>query len=328
MPTSGPSRTAVEITSQPACWRKAAATLPQHRPALPTRGERVAVVGCGTSWFIAQAYARLRESGGHGETDAFAASEFPRGRGYDRVLAITRSGTTTEVLDLLAEVAGPVPTGALTADPATPVMSAADAVAVLDFADEESVVQTRFATTALALLRAHLEAEDARPAGVRTVEEAARDAERAVSAPLAADITGAEQFTFLGTGWTYGLALEAGLKMREAAGAWTEAYPAMEYRHGPISITAPGRVAWAFGPVPTGLADDVARVGGTLVAESGTAADHLDPMADLIRAQRLAVLLAEAQGQDPDRPRNLTRSVVLTATAATTATAGTAGEND
>ncbi|MBT2444046.1 sugar isomerase [Streptomyces sp. ISL-36] len=315
MPTSGPSRTAVEIASQPACWRKAAETLPRHSAALPSRGERVAVVGCGTSWFIAQAYAHLRESGGHGETDAFAASEFPLGRGYDRVLAITRSGTTTEVLDLLSRLSGSIPTGALTADPATPVMRAADAVAVLDFADEESVVQTRFATTALALLRAHLESENALPAGVRTVEEAATDAERAVSVPLAADITDAEQFTFLGTGWTYGLALEAGLKMREAAGAWTEAYPAMEYRHGPISITAPGRVAWAFGRVPAGLADDVARVGGTLVAQSGGAAGDLDPMADLIRAQRLAVLLAEAQGQDPDRPRNLTRSVVLAATA-------------
>ncbi|MDT9692823.1 sugar isomerase [Streptomyces sp. P9(2023)] len=313
MPTSGPSRTAAEIASQPASWRKAAETLPQHRAALPVRGERVAVVGCGTSWFIAQAYARLREDGGHGETDAFAASEFPFGRRYDRVLAITRSGTTTEVLDLLRRVQGAVATGALTADPTTPVMTAADAVAVLDFADEESVVQTRFATTALALLRAHLEDEDALPAGVRTVERAAEDAERAVAEPLATEITEAEQYTFLGTGWTYGLALEAGLKMREAAGAWTEGYPAMEYRHGPISITAPGRVAWSFGPVPTGLADDVARVGGTLVAESGDTEAELDPMADLIRVQRLAVLLAEAQGQDPDRPRNLSRSVVLTA---------------
>ncbi|MFJ8667639.1 SIS domain-containing protein [Streptomyces sp. NPDC093600] len=314
MPTSGPSRTAAEIASQPATWRRAAETLPRHRAALPRRGERVAVVGCGTSWFIAQAYAQLRETGGHGETDAFAASEFPLGRGYDRILAITRSGTTTEVLDLLGKVKGSLATGALTADPATPVTAAADAVAVLDFADEESVVQTRFATTALALLRAHLEAESALPAGVRTVQEAARHAERAVAEPLSDAITEAEQFTFLGTGWTYGLALEAGLKMREAAGAWTEAYPAMEYRHGPISITAPGRVAWVLGPVPAGLADDVARVGGTLVAESGAAHGDLDPLADLVRAQRLAVALAEAQGQDPDRPRNLTRSVVLPST--------------
>ncbi|GAA1229350.1 SIS domain-containing protein [Kitasatospora nipponensis] len=308
---STPSRTAVEIASQPDCWRRAAATLPQHLAALPRRGESVAVVGCGTSWFMAQSYAVLRESGGHGRTDAFAASEFPGVRDYDRVLAITRSGTTTEVLDLLGRVRGTVATSAVTADPATPVMTAADAVAVLDFADEESVVQTRFATTVLALLRAQLEAEGALPVGVPTLARAAEDAELAVTVPLAEEVRGAEQFTFLGTGWTYGLALEAGLKMREAAGAWTEAYPAMEYRHGPISITGPGRVAWVFGTLPTGLAGDVARVGGTLVAESQHASGGLDPLADLVRAQRLAVAVAEARGYDPDRPRNLTRSVVL-----------------
>ncbi|MGW8763553.1 SIS domain-containing protein [Streptomyces sp. NPDC055815] len=311
MTTYETSRTSVEIASQPGTWRRAAASLAQFAEALPRRGERVAVVGCGTSWFMALAYAHLREEGGHGETDAFAASEFPHGRTYDRVLAITRSGTTTEVLDLLNRLKGVVPTGALTADPATPVMTAADVVAVLDFADEQSVVQTRFATTVLALLRAHLEAENALPAGVRPLERAALDAERALAEPLDPAVCAAEQFTFLGTGWTYGLALEAGLKMREAAGAWTEAYPAMEYRHGPISITGPGRVAWLFGPAPHGLADDIARVGGLHPAASGDEADALDPLADLVRAQRLAVHLAEARGYDPDRPRNLTRSVIL-----------------
>ncbi len=98
--------------------------------------------------------------------------------------------------------------------------------------------------------------------------------------------------------------------MREAAGAWTEAYPAMEYRHGPIAITGPRRVAWVFGELPAGLAGDVDRVGGTLLADS-CATGSLDPMADLIRAQRLAVAIAESKGHDPDRPRNLTRSVIL-----------------
>ncbi|MBX9426882.1 SIS domain-containing protein [Streptomyces lateritius] len=318
MITHETSRTSVEIASQPETWTRAARSVASFTAVLPRRGERVAVIGCGTSWFMAHAYAQLRESGGHGETDAFAASEFPADRRYDRILAITRSGTTTEVLDLLAKVRGTVATSALTADPATPVMTAADAVAVLDFADEQSVVQTRFATTALVLLRAHLEAEQALPAGVRPLAQAVEDARRALALPLSPEVTGAEQFTFLGTGWTYGLALEAGLKMREAAGAWTEAYPAMEYRHGPISITGPGRVAWLFGPAPDGLADDIARVGGRLVSlsadETSLTADGaggLDPLADLIVAQRLAVILAEARGYDPDRPRNLSRSVIL-----------------
>lgn len=295
------SRTAAEIATQPACWRRAAEAAAAFE-GLPEPGERVAVTGCGTSWFMAIAYAALREAAGLGETDAFASSEFPSGRTYDRVVAITRSGTTTEVLDLLTELRGKVPTLALTADPKTPVMGAADAVAVLDWADEESVVQTRFATTALAFLRAGL----GDVPGVKSVTEAAVDAELALTEPLPEAVVGAEQWTFLGRGWTYGLALEAGLKMREAAGAWTESYPAMEYRHGPISITGPGRVAWVFGALPEGLSLDVARVGGTLVARQ-----EADPLADLIRAQRLAVMLAESRGFDPDRPRNLTRSVIL-----------------
>ncbi|MEV5982017.1 sugar isomerase [Streptomyces sp. NPDC052114] len=295
------SRTAAEIATQPACWRRAAEAAASFE-GLPKPGERVAVTGCGTSWFMAIAYAALREAAGQGETDAFASSEFPAGRTYDRVVAITRSGTTTEVLELLAGLKGEVATVALTADPKTPVMDAADAVAVLDWADEESVVQTRFATTALAFLRAGL----GDVPGVKPVAEAAVDAELAVTEPLPEAVVAAEQWTFLGRGWTYGLALEAALKMREAAGAWTESYPAMEYRHGPISITAPGRVTWMFGTLPEGLASDVARVGGELVAREET-----DPLADLIRAQRLAVALAESRGYDPDRPRNLTRSVIL-----------------
>lgn len=295
------SRTAAEIATQPACWRRAAEAASDFGR-LPQPGERVAVTGCGTSWFMAIAYAALREAAGQGETDAFASSEFPAGRSYDRVVAITRSGTTTEVLELLDALRGKVPTLALTADPKTPVMEAADAVAVLDWADEESVVQTRFATTALAFLRAGL----GDIPGVKSIAGAAVDAELALTEPLPEAVLAAEQWTFLGRGWTYGLALEAGLKMREAAGAWTESYPAMEYRHGPISITGPGRVTWVFGPLPEGLAGDVARVGGTLVARQ-----EADPLADLVRAQRLAVTLAESKGYDPDRPRNLTRSVIL-----------------
>lgn len=295
------SRTAAEIATQPACWQRAVEAAASFE-GLPRPGERVAVTGCGTSWFMAIAYAALREAAGQGETDAFASSEFPAGRTYDRVVAITRSGTTTEVLELLGRLKGAVPTVALTADPKTPVMDAADAVAVLDWADEESVVQTRFATTALAFLRAGL----GEIPGVKSVAEAAVDAELAIAEPLPASVVEAEQWTFLGRGWTYGLALEAALKMREAAGAWTESYPAMEYRHGPISITGPGRVAWMFGTLPEGLAGDVARVGGELVARQ-----EADPLAELIRAQRLAVALAEARGFDPDRPRNLTRSVIL-----------------
>ncbi|NUU25286.1 MAG: sugar isomerase [Streptomycetaceae bacterium] len=298
-PAVGAGHTLTEIASQPDLWRRAvdlARDKDTPVAGLPEPGERVAVVGCGTSWFVAQAYAVLREQAGHGWTDAFAASEFPYGRGYDRVLALSRSGTTTEVLGLLARLRGTVATTVLTGSPGTPAVTAADALVMLDFADESSVVQTRFATTALALLRAHL-GED--------LDAAIRDAAVAAVDPLPEPLVAAEQFTFLGSGWTVGLAAEAALKMREAAGAWTESYPAMEYRHGPITIAAPGRVTWVLGPAPDGLTHDVAATGGRLVV--GTA----DPMAELVRVQRLAATIAYARGLDPDHPRHLTRSVVL-----------------
>ena len=285
-----------ELTSQPECWTRAAEQAPRHAEMLPAPGERVAIVGCGTSYFMAQAAAALRESAGQGETDGFAASEFPRGRSYDRVLALTRSGTTTEVLDLLKELSGNTRTTALTADPHTPVMRAADDVVVLDFADERSVVQTRFATTALTLLRAHL--------GLHT-DAVVDDARTALSRPLPERLVDCTQFTFLGRGWTVGLANEAGLKMREAALAWTESYPAMEYRHGPISVTTHGTATWMFGEAPEGLAEQVRETGALWIA------GDLDPLAELVRAQRLAVAVAAARDLDPDRPRHLTRSVIL-----------------
>jgi len=306
------SHVEVEIASQPDCWRRAAELA--DAPGLPRPGERVAVAGCGTSWFMAKAYAALREQAGHGETDAFQASEFPLGRHYDRAVVISRSGVTTEVVDLLQALGDRTPTTVVTAVENSPAAAVATDLVLLDFADEQSVVQTRFATTALALLRAHLGAD---------LDRIACDGEVAVRLPLPVQAALVEQITFLGRGWTVGLAEEAALKCREAATFWAEAYPAMDYRHGPISIAGPRRVVWAFGEIPAGLADDVEATGAAFVHSrynGGYAAlgawcggrDPLDPMADLVIAQRVAVLLATSRGLDPDRPRQLSRSVVLT----------------
>jgi fructoselysine-6-P-deglycase FrlB-like protein len=283
-----------EIRSQPDCWQRAAEVAATAR-GLPRQGERVAVVGCGTSWFMGMAYAALREAAGHGETDAFQASEFPVDRPYDRVLAITRSGTTTEVLDVLRALRGR-PTTVLVGDPETPAVELAVDTVPLAFADERSVVQTRFPTTALAVLRAHLGAD---------VPTLTTDAEVAVRAPLPVDPTRVEQVTFLGRGWTIGLAQEAALKCREAAAFWAEAHPAMDYRHGPIAVAAPGRAVWAFGEVPDGLPAQVKATGAEFTHGGG------DPMAELVLAQRFAVALARHRGLDPDAPRHLTRSVIL-----------------
>ena len=257
---------------------------------------RVAAVGCGTSHYIARAYAARREAAAVGETDAFAASEFPPRRSYDAVVAISRSGTTTEVLQVLERTGTGATSVVLTAERDAPAVSAADRSVVLDFADERSVVQTRFATSALALLRAHL-GED--------LSGAVADAERALEADLPAGLERFDRFVFLGHGWTVGIAEEAALKLREAALASTEAYPAMEYRHGPISLADERSLAWILASPDPAVADDVAATGATVREAS------MDPMAELVLVHRVAMALADARGLDPDHPRNLTRSVVL-----------------
>jgi CRISPR-associated protein Cas5a/b/c len=284
-----------EIMTQPADWRRAAGLAAVHAALLPQPGERVVAVGCGTSLHMAQAYAAARETAGAGETDAFPASEMPAGRRYDRVVAISRSGTTSEVVRLLAGIPPGVPTLVITAVAGSPCAERATAAVVLDFADEESVVQTRFATTALALLLASI--------GIDVGPEA-EAADRVLAMPVP-DVTGHGRFAFLGAGWTVGLANEAALKLREAAGAWAEAYPAMEYRHGPISANADDTLVWPMGAVDPGVLDAATRA-GSVIAQNGTS-----PLASLVLAQRVAVALARARDLDPDHPHSLTRSVVL-----------------
>jgi fructoselysine-6-P-deglycase FrlB-like protein len=297
-----------EIASQPECWSKAIEMADAAASALPRRGERVAAIGCGSSLNVARCYAVLREAAGHGETDAFPASEVPSTRRYDHLVYISRTGTTTEVLDALRRAPHGVPTTAVTAEPGAPLAREARHLVLLDFAAERSVVSSRFITTSIVLLRAHLGGAVAGPGGtgpgadIRALPELAA---LEIARPLPPELAERAEFTFLGRGWAAAVAAEAALKLREASRTWAESYPAMEYRHGPISISDENTVVWALGAVPAGLLADARRTGATVIARDA------DPLTGLIGAQRLAAVLAERKGIDPDRPRALSRSVIL-----------------
>jgi fructoselysine-6-P-deglycase FrlB-like protein len=123
---------------------------------------------------------------------------------------------------------------------------------------------------------------------------------------LPADPALIRHLVFLGTGWTVGLAHEAALKVREAAQAYSESYPAKDFRHGPVAVAGRNSLVWSFGDTDPEL-DDVARGAGATTYRS-----KQDPLAQLVLAQRFALAMAAHRGLDPDRPRLLTRSVVLT----------------
>ena len=170
----------------------------------------------------------------------------------------------------------------------------------LNFADESSIVQTRFPTTALVLLRTSL-GEDVRQA---IADSPHRGPRYGYLSPR----NGFEHFVYLGSGWTVGLAHEAALKMREAAQAWSEVLsgdglparadrrrrppqPGVDVRHAAIRACR-GRAVQTGATVVTG---------------------DLDPLAQLIQTQRCAVTVAAAAVVSmPTDPRGLTRSVVLT----------------
>ncbi|MGH3235893.1 MAG: SIS domain-containing protein [Streptosporangiaceae bacterium] len=299
-----------EIASQPECWSKAIEMAGSAESALPAPGERVAAVGCGSSLNVARCYAVLREAAGQGETEAFPASEVPATRRYDRLVYISRTGTTTEVLDALRRAPRGTRTTAVTADPDAALAREASQVVLLDFADERSVVSSRFITSSIVLLRAHLascrSADSRAGAGLDTDVRALPDAAaREVARPLPPDLAERTEFTFLGRGWAAAVADEAALKLREASRTWAESYPVLEYRHGPISVSDEHTVVWALGEVPADLLADARRTGVIVIASDA------DPLAGLIGAQRLAAVLAERKGMDPDQPRALSRSVIL-----------------
>ncbi len=101
---------------------------------------------------------------------------------------------------------------------------------------------------------------------------------------------------FLGHRWSVGLAHEAALKLRESAGAWTEAYPVWEYQHGPISCAGPDSLVWVLGDVPETVAADVRATGATVYS------NDLDPQANLVLAHRLARRPRAGGGPQPRHP--------------------------
>ncbi len=295
--------TEAEIFSQPATWRRAAdlAADTALRRTLVAPGERVLAIGCGTSAHVALSYAVLREQAGLGLTDYAYASELPGpAHEYDRVLAFSRSGTTTEIVEAFRRLPASWRRVAVTGVADSPVGTLADEVVDLSFADETSVVQTRFPTATLVAVRVATGELDADGLGSLVGQ-----AEDALVAELPEGLAHVDHLIYLGTGWALGIAHEAALKVRESALAWAESYPSNDYRHGPLAVAGERSLVTMLGRVPDGLVADV-RVTGARVRVG-----ERDPLAELVLAQRVALHLARSRGLDPDAPRHLARSVVL-----------------
>lgn len=287
-----PTQTQLEIESQPAIWRKLLADASTFLKALPEGTDDVVAVGCGTSYYVGASYAAARLTSQPGRSRAAVPAELVRIDPHETLLLISRSGTTGDLLRLAHRVAHKNRIISILGTTTSPLASLSDAVIPLAFADETSVIQTRFPTTALTLLRTSLG---------ESLLDLPEQAEAALATSL--PLQDHSHFVFLGHGPSLGLAHEAALKCLEAAGVWTEAYAVSEYLHGPVAAATSRTLVWSFTPLPAEIAE-VARATGATIVEP-----RWDPQVELVVAQRVALELALRTGNDPDQPRMLSRSV-------------------
>lgn len=286
-----------ELRTQPEIWTQALGLDAEVLGLLPQPGEKTLVIGCGTSYYVGDSYAYLRNDAGIGRTRAAIPTELTWVDDDEHIVVISRSGTTADVVDVVERYRATHQITAIIGDLDTPLGELCPRRVHLGFADEASIVQTRFATTVLTVLRASIG---------HVPPTLVDDARKALECDLPTDPERVAQVVFLGHRWTVGLAHEAALKLRESAGAWTEAYPMWEYQHGPISCAGPNSLVWMLGELPEIVAADVRSTGATVYT------NDLDPQANLVLAHRLAVAMARARDRDPDTPPFLNRSVLIT----------------
>ena len=340
-----------EILSQSQTWRSTLDGFAADRPAFEAFLERadfdqVAVIGCGSTYYLAQCAASTLTHWTGMPARAFPSSEvwlFPKTLPHGRwlLLAVSRSGTTTETLRALERfresVGGPVLT--ITCYPESRLAQRADFTLAAPDAQEQSIAQTRSFTSMLLLaqgLTAVMVQDEARLEHLGRLPRLLNDlTERMGDLPrrLGADLT-IDRLFFLGAGPLYGVASEAMLKTKEMSLSYAEAYHPLEFRHGPMSMANQTALVVGF-LSDTGLAEDLevlkemqglgARTLALIEdseAVSGWRPDYLIELQSgldewergpllLPPVQHMAYYRAFEKGLDPDQPHNLTAVVEL-----------------
>lgn len=121
------------------------------------------------------------------------------------------------------------------------------------------------------------------------------------------------QIFIIGKGIHYVLALEAALKIKEVTYLHCEGYPANELKHGPLSLVDDNTLAIVFGNDSANATAEIKARGGKVITLPlpDYNADSLVFISQIIPAQIFALDLALTLGNNPDKPRNLAKSVTV-----------------
>ena len=307
-----PTMTETVIRDQFPFWQ-AALTMPVPQLAAGT----IVVVGCGTSYYLAQSLACAYNAHGQRAIAVPGAEWARRPESYLAdtrdilVLGLSRSGTTTETVQAIA--------ASRARGWATFAVSCVADVAILQAADRGLYVPTDpregivMSVSASLMLLAGL-----RLVGITVAPDVGDVAKAALAAVAQVDVTGRSHFVYLGAGANYGIATEGSLKLQEMSLSYSQSFHPMEYRHGPVSlIDARSMVVMIYSPDT--LAEEARLVAelqakGALVVGFGGPGDVTIPAtgpACLPALQILGERVALHKGINSEAPRHLTKVVVL-----------------
>lgn len=348
---SGPgAHTIAEILSEPATWKSClrildeTAELQALNANLPGELEWV-FIGCGSSFYLAQAAAATWSILTDGRSRAIPASEinlFPQSLPLPcQPVLITRSGYTSEVLQAAAhlEHALNIRTLAITCSPDASIEKSASYLIKLLAADEKSTVMTRSFTSMLITLQLLAAIRGARPKFVeglhRLPDQFAPRLEsiHATIRGLVKKNTFAD-YVFLGQGPFFGIAQESMLKVKEMSCSYAQSFHTLEFRHGPKAIVSPQTLV-TFILSETGfdaelaVLEEIKKLGGITLVISNVDHPAIRSFADyavelaldipeaarasasVIAGQLLGFYTGIKKGLNPDEPRNLSRVVLL-----------------
>lgn len=115
----------------------------------------------------------------------------------------------------------------------------------------------------------------------------------------------------IGKDLNYVLALESALKIKEVSYLHCEGYPANELKHGPLSMVDNNTLAIAYGNNTANAVTEIQARGGTVITIPNQSDNPLSFVSQIIPAQIFALDLAQSLGINPDKPRNLAKSVTV-----------------
>jgi glucosamine--fructose-6-phosphate aminotransferase (isomerizing) len=305
-------------------------------------------IGCGSSYYIALAAAATWTHMSGLDARAVPASEvllFPDlalpGDGQCQPVLISRSGHTSEVLkaaEYLESIRG-IRTIAISCAAGQPLERIASATLHVLPADEKSMVMTRSFTSMLLGLQA-LAAQGAQKADfmedLKRLPSRAQASLDAMRPQIEAFVRSRafSDYAFLGQGPLFGLASEGQLKVKEMSCSYAQVYHTLEFRHGPKAIVGPETLL-TFLISDTGchaereVLEDMKGLGATTFVITNRADNRLRAASDLLvelkldvaeyarmpafamALQLLGLYTGIGKGLDPDRPRNLSRVVIL-----------------